>query len=492
MSKLTIFRNSGNANVSHRIRASSLSKTSYQGFLNWVAYTRNLAPRIHEIDRRTCPLIGCEKLFEHPDEMLLHLKICPLLSKGSYRCIDSGREERIGKCTSRGCLQLQHCKDRFAAAMISLKRRLSPRGSRPLRFAEARSEKQTMSPGISVMDQIWDDSYPVGYAELSSDVISHISELESNSISNTVSELDATDNYRYHSVNVAHDTLSELASGNCTTFISELSSSPPFNGLSSGTPPNFNECYFLKESDIAELDGRDYICTPSHVTEEVYLSTEINVDQCMSDALSGHAEDALSQGTSSAVLRTSSDNWGTLKCDKLPQKYRSDNYELDLLIEQFVLQEGSKEHPALDHTPYFEDMNGSGSAYWVPSYIHDHIVNSMGCCSNSENMGAQLFPTVAPETTNWDSSVSSLGSFDSMEFSQSSVGTSNESPVSFLNDPSMMCDEPDSINIFQLPPEREIDSEVSEYDRIEQSISTVGKIDAMIIHDLESSPRQPE
>lgn len=123
-------------------------------------------------------MIDCEEFFDHSDAMLAHLKTCPRLLKGVYRCLDTGKEVRIGKCTSKGCHQLQHCKDRIATAVNSLKRRLSPRGSRPRRLIEIAAEKQTMSPEMSVVDQMWDESYPVGVAELAFDVRPPLAELD--------------------------------------------------------------------------------------------------------------------------------------------------------------------------------------------------------------------------------------------------------------------------------------------------------------------------
>ena len=147
-----------------RSRTSPLQKPPHQAFLNWVAFNRSFAPNIQDIERRTCPLVECEICFGSLEDMLGHVKECPRLSKGLYRCFETGREERIGRCESSRCLELQQCKDRIANSVNSLKRRLSPRGSGPRRQASIPLEMQSLSPE---MNSGYDILCSVGLAELS-------------------------------------------------------------------------------------------------------------------------------------------------------------------------------------------------------------------------------------------------------------------------------------------------------------------------------------
>ena len=144
-----------------RTRTYPSHKPSHQTFLNWVAFNRSFAPNIHEIERRTCPLLGCEQCFDSLEYMLEHIRECPRLSKGLYRCFESGKEERIGRCETLRCQELQQCKDRI---VNSLKRRLSPRGCGPRRPAGIPLERLSLSPE---METGMNKPFPVGVAELS-------------------------------------------------------------------------------------------------------------------------------------------------------------------------------------------------------------------------------------------------------------------------------------------------------------------------------------
>jgi hypothetical protein len=160
----TLIRLWKRANIYTRSRTSPSHKPHHQAFLNWVAFNRSFAPNIQDIEKRTCPLLDCETCFGSLEDMLGHVKECPRLSKGLYRCFESGREERIGRCESPLCLELQQCKDRIANSVNSLKRRLSPRGHGPRRQANIPLEMQSLSPE---MYSDYDTPYPVGVAELS-------------------------------------------------------------------------------------------------------------------------------------------------------------------------------------------------------------------------------------------------------------------------------------------------------------------------------------
>lgn len=76
--------------------------------------------------------------------MLNHLKECPRLSKAMYRCFETGREERIGRCETPGCLDLQRYKDRIANQI----RRLSSRGYSPRRRDSIPLESLSPEPDV--------------------------------------------------------------------------------------------------------------------------------------------------------------------------------------------------------------------------------------------------------------------------------------------------------------------------------------------------------
>jgi hypothetical protein len=161
--KLPLVKFKINAHRNFSLRSSS-HKSSQEKFLNWVAFIRNLSPNIHEIEKRTCPLIDCEKCFHSPEKMLEHVYGCRMLSKGRYRCFESGAEERIGGCQTKGCQKLQ---ERKIGLVNSLRRHLPRCGLGPHRLSKIPFEKETLSPEISQVDSRLNKLYPVGKAELS-------------------------------------------------------------------------------------------------------------------------------------------------------------------------------------------------------------------------------------------------------------------------------------------------------------------------------------
>ncbi|KAF8851710.1 hypothetical protein BDZ45DRAFT_808092 [Acephala macrosclerotiorum] len=111
-----------------RTRSTPKHKTSHLKFLIWVAYLRSSSLHIDEIERRTCPLIGCEIWCETLEAMLEHVYSCPALSKGRYRCPECRKEEPIGRQHINGCQDSNTCKDWLANSFKCVKRRLSRRG----------------------------------------------------------------------------------------------------------------------------------------------------------------------------------------------------------------------------------------------------------------------------------------------------------------------------------------------------------------------------
>jgi hypothetical protein len=94
-------------------------KTCHRNFLIWVAYIRKKSHNIDETERRTCPLKECEKTpFDTHDAMLEHVYTCRHLAKGSYKCCDCGKFERISRIHTNGCHELR----RFSSVANSLRR----------------------------------------------------------------------------------------------------------------------------------------------------------------------------------------------------------------------------------------------------------------------------------------------------------------------------------------------------------------------------------
>ena len=90
---------------------------------------RNSSLHLNEIQRKTCPLIGCETWSKTPEAMLEHVYSCPFLSKGRYRCPECGKEEPISKQHIDGCPDSNTCKAWLAHPFKCVKSRLSRRGS---------------------------------------------------------------------------------------------------------------------------------------------------------------------------------------------------------------------------------------------------------------------------------------------------------------------------------------------------------------------------
>lgn len=87
--------------------------------------------------------------------MLQHVRTCSLLSKGVYRCFESGKVEKIGKCHTEGCQEL---KGRVATALNSVKRHFSGRGSKSHHTAGFHTAFEgPISPqGTFEMDSTWE------------------------------------------------------------------------------------------------------------------------------------------------------------------------------------------------------------------------------------------------------------------------------------------------------------------------------------------------
>jgi len=146
-------------------RTTSSKRSFRQGFLNWVAFERSLAPNIPDLVKQTCPVAECEEILGSELQMRQHLKGCVYLQKGFYRCHETNEIEQIGKCETKGCRDLQQYKGMFSNAMHTLGRRLSLRGCRPSRLVNKISKKSSKSPHIfgvdpriSYLEQDWEST----------------------------------------------------------------------------------------------------------------------------------------------------------------------------------------------------------------------------------------------------------------------------------------------------------------------------------------------
>jgi hypothetical protein len=133
------------------IRAITKHKTYQRNFLIWVAYVRKVSQKIGETERRTCPLEACEAApFDTHDAMLQHVYTCPHLARGSYKCCECGKSERISKIHTDGCHELR----RFSTVRNSLrraKRLLSSHGPKTRNASECAPNKQMISEKIAVL-----------------------------------------------------------------------------------------------------------------------------------------------------------------------------------------------------------------------------------------------------------------------------------------------------------------------------------------------------
>jgi hypothetical protein len=149
--------------------------------------------------------------------MLEHVKDCPRLSQGWYRCFESGKEERIGRCDSQRCQELQQYKDRI---VNSIRRRLSPRVSGSRRLVDIPLEMQKLSPEMSHLDSALNESYTVGVAELSCEATISPLELDTNWKLDTA-ELGLPPAYTPTYFISAQASLAELGSGYESTYTAQ-------------------------------------------------------------------------------------------------------------------------------------------------------------------------------------------------------------------------------------------------------------------------------
>ncbi|KAH9215528.1 hypothetical protein DL95DRAFT_460955 [Leptodontidium sp. 2 PMI_412] len=134
----------------------------------WIAIDRHSLQFISDEQRCTCPMVGCERLFPSPESMHLHLKTCVCISRGLYRCIETGTQVKVGTCDSDGCHEL---KDRFVRAVSSsfesvrrVGRHLSGRHSKPKQASQLCFKKELVLEERHSLEAILDSN--TSYIEL--------------------------------------------------------------------------------------------------------------------------------------------------------------------------------------------------------------------------------------------------------------------------------------------------------------------------------------
>jgi hypothetical protein len=134
---------------------------------------------MNDIQRRTCPLIGCEQQFGDQDAMLEHIYGCLRLWKGWYRCAGCGQPERISKCyTNEDCRGLHLAKDKLftVANSIRLAKRFLSHASKGRRVAESLPMEREILPKDPV--ERGPAASEGGLAELAVDTNTSLNELD--------------------------------------------------------------------------------------------------------------------------------------------------------------------------------------------------------------------------------------------------------------------------------------------------------------------------
>lgn len=412
------------------LRTSS-HKSSQDKFLNWVAYVRNLSPAIHEIEKRTCPLIDCEKCFYSPEGMLQHVQNCTRLSKGRYRCFESGAEARIGRCQTKSCQKLQECKN---GLVNSLRRRLSPRGPGAYRPPQIPFEKETLSPEISQVDSRQNKLYPVGKAELSIESNIAIPELDPSFIpempemsGGSTLELYGCQSYMS---SFQHGPLSELDSsrfpaelhGDNEHELVELAASENWSNSSSSCTLDpygsveHREFGLGSDSDPAELGSND------------------DLGSMAEGSLDTHHQHAWEPAPSMSL--DSADDWqGYISAagDPLPMLH---THDVDILFDQHY--ESMRTSESYDRVIPDDLVSPMGSVIWDNSN-NSGVVSPIGSGTSSDASWVNSLYSSTSSLSTRDTSMTSL------KPNQTPATTSDELIVRILDDREMLCDEPEEM-----------------------------------------------
>jgi hypothetical protein len=366
--------------------------------------------------------------------MLQHVQDCPKLSKGRYRCFESGAEQRIGRCQTKSCQKLQECK---TGLVNSLRRRLSPRGPRAHRPSKIPFEKETLSPEISQVDSRQNKLYPVGKAELS---------IESNI---AIPELDPT--FIPEIPEMSGGTPLELYG--CQSYMSSFQQGPL---LELDSRSFAAELYGDTERELAELAaGENWSNSSSSCILDPYgcvereefgvgsdsdpaeLGPNDDVGSMAERSLDTHQQHAWGQAPS--ISLDSSEDWrGFISTagDPLPML---DTHGVDVLFDE----EGISISESSDCVIPDDPVSPMGSVIWDGS-SNSGVVSPIGSGTSSDASWANSLCSGTSSFPTRDTSMTSP------KPNQTPVTTSYEPIVRILIDRDMFCDEPEEMEPIQI------------------------------------------
>lgn len=373
----------------------------------------------------------CEKCFHSPEEMLQHVYGCPKLSKGRYRCFESGAEERIGRCQTKGCQKLQECRNGF---VNSLRRRLSPRGPRPHRPSKIPFEKETLSPEISQVDSRQNKLYPVGKAELSIESNIGIPELDPTFIPE-IPEMSGSVPLELYGCqlympNFYQGGLPELDSpsfaaelyGDTEHGLAELDVSENWSNSSSSCVLDPYGCAERGEFDV----GSD--------SDPAELRSNDDVSSMTDGSLNANQQHAWEPAPPMSLDR--SDDWrGYIPAagDPLPMPH---THGVDVVFDQ--LYKSMRTSEPYDRVIPGDLVSPMGSVIWDNSN-NSGVVSPIGSGTSSDASWVNSLYSGTSSLSTRDTSMTSL------KPKQTPVTTSDEPIVRILDDREMLCDEPEEM-----------------------------------------------
>jgi hypothetical protein len=403
-------------------------------------------------------MTGCERLFDYPELMLRHVHTCPRLSKGHYRCFESGKEEQIGKCDTEGCQQL---KGRIVSAVNAVKRHFSGRGSKSRQLIETCLQKEVNPQENLEVDPTWDPR--PGITELSFEECAFYPEmgipcksvphgLDQENSGFGLPELGVTDNPTRMLPNHvdAQGFPSELSTGDSAAY--------------------FSHNFFQSHPATAELDvGVDLSSVPAYAAQwrqvsaglatsnvRAYYSENAAHEQAEPAELCASGEPAWMYGPvhqQNPVTSSSSQTYAKERTDKLQANLSSANRFLPLLDINHSYQASRKTVQTLGTSKFSDKILADEPVYSVsqaacestlPNMYH---VPRMGSGTSSDaSVPRSVFSTISAMSTH-NSSMSSL---------DSTIATLDDCPeisTPFFGDEStMIYEEPESIDPLSLPP----------------------------------------
>jgi hypothetical protein len=211
---------------SSSIRNAPKHKTSQRTFLFWVAYVRERSQNLDETERRTCPLKDCEEPpFETLGAMLQHVQTCPRLAKGSYKCCDCRRFERISRIHNNGCHE-----HRFSmvakSSLRRAKRLLSSHGPKNRNGSENAMGRQTAPGSMAELPTPAELSCDIS-PDMPENFTGFAAELDTFSIPEIYglempAEFATYDRYLPYGEMASQESCSELSAGHDSAYVSDL------------------------------------------------------------------------------------------------------------------------------------------------------------------------------------------------------------------------------------------------------------------------------